>query len=118
MIKNVKVKVVDLLEKLQENRAKHRGIFERAQVGYREKVIEVLDKMLADARANKRIVTAIELPEPVDRTSDYDQAILMLSMTTDEEIELDARTFQQLVMDQWDWKEFFIASNSHYTATN
>lgn len=113
-MQKVKIKREDLLRNVQLNRSKHRNLFLKAQEGYREEVIEELDKMLKEAREGKRIRRLIELPEPVDHTSDYDRVIRMLEMSVDEEIELTSVEFDQYVMDNWSWKEFVFATNSSY----
>ena len=92
-----------LLGTVQENREKHRQVFEEAQVGYREMVIKELDAMLQEARGGKRIRRRVELDEPVDQTHDYDRVIAMLEMSVDEVVELDETAFANYVLDDWDW---------------
>lgn len=93
-----------LLEKLKTNRAAHRDLFLKAQVGYREQVIKELDRMLADARTGGVIQRVVSLPEPHDHTDDYDNAIAMLEMSVDEQLEITAHEFNMYVMDKWGWK--------------
>lgn len=112
----IKVKKSDLLAKLHHNRAKHREIFEKALEGYRTMAIKKLEESLADARLGRKIETYLNLVEPMDQTKDYDQAIAMLEMSVEDVIVLSRRDFGQYVMDDWGWKEQFIASNSTYTA--
>jgi hypothetical protein len=50
-MKNVTVRKEELLTALRENRDGHRASFEAAQIGWRETVIQELDRRLADARA-------------------------------------------------------------------
>lgn len=47
------------------------------------------------------------LTTPEDHTKDYDRAIQMVEWSIEDTIELDTRQFQQLVMDEWEWKERF-----------
>ena len=115
-MKEVNVNVAELLEKLKENRTKHRGIFKDAQKGYRAEAIKQLDIALADAKAGKSINTEIYLEKPVDQTKDYDKAILMLEMHSEDYIDVSASDFSNYVMDDWSWKRNFIATNSMYTA--
>lgn len=110
----IKVNRHDLLEKLQANRKEHRDLFLKAQEGYRKAVIEELDRMLADARANKPIRRALTLPEPQDHTEDYDREIAMLEMSVDDEIEIHAQEFDMFVMDNWSWKSMVTACNMSY----
>lgn len=111
---SIKVKKVDLLAKLQANREAHRGIFLKAQEGYRKAVVAELEKMLEDTRAGRRIQRHISLVEPMDQTRDYDRAISMLSMSVETEIDIDEGEFAQYVLDDWSWKQQFATSTMSY----
>ncbi len=110
----VKVRKERLLDKLKENREKHRDDFIKAQIGYRAEVIEQLDRALQDARDNKKITTTFRLPSPSDHTSEYDTAIEMLDWTIGDEIELSQMAFRQYIFDDWDWSQSWLLSNSSY----
>jgi hypothetical protein len=110
----VKVKKDRLLTKLKENRETHRANFIKAQTGYRQEVIEQLDKALQDARDGKKITTAFRLPTPSDHTSEYDTAIEMLDWTIGDEIELSQIAFRNYIFDDWDWSQNWMVSNSSY----
>lgn len=111
----VRVKRVDVLDKLNDNRDGHRATFEEALTGYHAAVIEHLEAALADARAGKKFTPSIYLPEPQDHTRDYDRVIALLGMSLDEELELSAMEFSQYVLDDWGWKGDFIATSANYT---
>ena len=115
-MQTVKVKKADLLRILKKNRAEHRSIFEEASEAFRKEVIKVLDKRLADAKADKRIRLRIDMTQPMDQTSEYDQAIAMCEMSVDDEIELSHEDFRNYVLDKWNWRDQFIASNRNYSA--
>lgn len=106
---------IDLIAALKKNRDTHREIFEKAQIAYREAVIEELDRMLADARKGRNIQRMLTLPEPEDHTRDYDQAIRMLDMCIDKDIEITTSDFQCLVMDEWGWKRAWVGNTQSYT---
>jgi hypothetical protein len=110
----IRVNKAELLGKIKANRATHTDIFERALVKYRELVIVELDKMLAEAKAGRRILRAVNLVEPVNHTRDYDRAIAMLEMSVDKEVKLTASEYAQYVDDDWGWKGQFRTSNSRY----
>lgn len=114
---SVKVKRNDLLEILRKNRGNHRSIFEKAQVVFRTRVIEELDKMLAAVRNGDAVSLRVNLPQPEDHTDDYDNAIAMLDMSVDAEIEIEAHDFQQFVRDQWGWQRSFAANTMSYAGT-
>jgi hypothetical protein len=101
----VKVKREDLLAKVRANREAHRELFLKAQANYRKFVIEELDRMLADAKAGRQIRRSIDLVQPRDHTSDYDRTIMMLEMSVDDTIVLDATEFDQYVRDVWAWTQ-------------
>jgi hypothetical protein len=108
----VRVEREKVLERMRENRAQHRAIFEAAIEGYRQRVIEVLDQMIADARAGRRIRQNVGLPEPADHTDDYDLVIDMLELEVEDVIELTQAEFAQYVRDDWGWKGQFYAQTT------
>lgn len=114
----VRIKKTELLEILKENREAHRSIFEDALIGYRKEAIRLLDKALKDAKEGRKINTWIQLQEPVDQTKDYDRAIKMIEMSVDENTEVSERDFQCYVLDDWQWKQQFLATNAMYTSVN
>lgn len=111
----ITVKKNDLLKVMEENRKKHRAIFEEAFANYRKQAISELEVMLDDARKGKNIQRAVTLSPPADHTRDYDRVIGMLKMTTKEEIELAEHDYGAYVMDDWSWKRNFLVSNSRYS---
>ena len=113
-MRQMKMKRDKLLAALCENRDEHRAKFLEAQSGYREAVIEELDRMLADARAGNAIKRAVSWPEPQDHTADYDHAIRMLQFCVDEEIDISAEDFERLVMDEWGWKAQWTQTTANY----
>lgn len=112
----VKVKRTQLLEKIKANRDAHRELFLKAQKGYRELMIEELDRMLKEAREGKPIRRAVSLVEPADHTEDYDGVIARLEMSVEDEITIDAQSFDQYVRDKWHWKAFADQTNMAYAA--
>ncbi len=113
-MKEITVNVAKLLTKLHENRNTHRELFLEAQVGYRKTVIELLDKMLKDARENRKIITYIDLTAPIDMTEEYDIAIEMLSDHVDENITMTNTEYKCYAMDKWSWQAAVVGTNSSY----
>lgn len=116
VMQTVEVDKTRLLVTLKENRSKHREIFLDAQEGYRKAVIAELEKMLEEARDNKRIRRSVQLTEPVDQTQDYDAAIAQLEFEINPTVKLSQGDFHCFVLDKWSWKNQFAASNSQYTS--
>jgi len=113
-MKTVKIKKDKLLKKLKENRETHRNNFLEAQKGYRQEAIEQFDKALKNARDGKPIITYFNLTAPVDQTFDYDTIIEMLDWEVEEIVELDQSSFKNYVLDEWNWKQDWLCSNSAY----
>ena len=114
-MQSIKVSKATLLAVLVKNRAAHRAIFEEAMDGYRKEVIKQLDAQLNRAKAGKRVNLAFALYEPQDQTKDYDRAIGMLEMSLEDDILLAENDFKCYVLDDWSWKQKFLASNSTYS---
>lgn len=113
---NVTVKKADLLARVTANRDEHRELFLKAQAGYRARVIEELDRMLALAQAGDKLQTVVALEAPEDHTDEYNRAIDMLTMETRDEIVVDAATFRQLVRNEWAWFGHALLKNVAYAS--
>jgi pyruvate-formate lyase-activating enzyme len=113
---NIIVDRLDLLRKLLQERSDHRETFLTAQVVYRQRVIEELDRRLADIRAGKKIDVHIRLPVPEDYTEDYDTIIAMLEWHKEPQIEMTPYDFSRYVEGKWDWRESFTRNTTAYTA--
>lgn len=116
-MKNVTVLKTHLIETLKENRAAHREMFLKAQKRYRKRVIKELDKRLKEARDGGVINLGFALPEPKDFTQDYTNAIKALEWELADEVVLDEREFNRLVLNQWDWAPLFAATTGTYLVT-
>ena len=111
----IKVKKEKLLEILKTNMERHKKIFLDALKGYRKIVIEILDKNITRAKSGGKIITYINLKEPVDQTQDYERVIGMLQMADDIIVELSEVDYTRYVLDNWDWSNNFYTVNSGYT---
>lgn len=120
-VKSVRVKKAELLAALEKNREQHHAIFLEAVDGYEkeaERLLEEhLDRLRDSAGKSKPMLLRIFLDAPSDHTEDYDAAISMLQWSEDDTVEIDQQTFRNYVLDDWQWKRQFLASNSYYSAT-
>lgn len=114
----VRVKRVELINKLKSNRERHHALFIEAQDGFRITVIEELEKSLKAAREGGEIRTSIPLQQPQDYTENYDNLIAMLTMSVDDEIPLSFEDFQAYVLDKWHWAVQAHFLNSTYAETS
>jgi hypothetical protein len=106
----------ELLEKLEENRRKHRTVFEDALHGYADKMQDILEGYVNDMKRGRIPVIQIGLIRPEDHTRDYDRVIGMLKMHQGDVFELDEDTYRQYVDDDWGWKRQWLATSTEYAA--
>ena len=116
-MQSIKVDKGQLLGILRKNRDIHRSIFLEALEGYKKQAIQLLEQRLHQLRTGQVISVTIALPEPLDRTKDYDRVIKMLEMEITPTIDLLESDFSAYVMDDWTWKRQFVLSNSPYSVT-
>lgn len=72
---------------------------------------------LVRAKAGKRFQVSFSLVQPSDQTKDYDRVIGMLEMDTEHDVLLSEKDYQSYVLDDWQWKQNFLFSNSSYSDT-
>jgi hypothetical protein len=116
LMDNITVDKADLIATLRDNRDKHRDLFDKAQVVYREKMIEELDRALAEAKAGRKIRRAFTLPTPENHTEDFDTAIQMLEWEAEDYVSLSMRDFMRYVQNRWEWERSFAANTESYSS--
>jgi hypothetical protein len=111
----VTIDTAAVTEKVRHNRARHQRVYTAALGGY---VKDTRRKLLAEARLllREHVPHSVRLNvyPPADHTRDYDRVLAMLEMHTDPTITMDERTFAQFVLDDWDWKEEWLATANTY----
>lgn len=105
-----------VIDTLKENRTKHHAIFLEALEGYRKTAIAEFESNLEKVKKG-RLVSYVQLKLPVDQTKDYDRVIAMFERSEGNKIELTEGQFTNYVLDDWDWKNQFFASNAMYSLT-
>ena len=111
---NIKVDKDRLMLALEQNRSKHGAEYQKAKAGYIKVTTEQVRDYLVRL-TNGEIIGQQFLPSPPeDHTGDYDEAIEMMAWAQDEFIELTQAQFKQYVMDDWGWKDTWLASNTVY----
>lgn len=125
-MKSVKIEQKKLLEVLKENRSKHESDFNKSVEGYEKEIVEVSEKNVKLAKKVASLVKEGDIAEankiyfeqlpqhPKSYLDHYNRAIRMVELSADEIIELEAEVFNQLVMDEWNWKLSFVSSNAKY----
>jgi hypothetical protein len=111
-----KVKVADLLERIEINRKNHRAAFETAWDGYCRLMEQELQDRLAKIKKGLAIDHHLRHIAPQDHTSDYDEVIGMLKLSQDELTPLTQTQYRWYIADDWGWKHDWTTSNAAYTA--
>jgi hypothetical protein len=113
-----KVSKVELLAKLEENKAKHIAAHEKAMAGWKRKMREATSRATCMIDAGSLFVFPQYLSElmrvPRSYIESYDRAIEMVGLSVAEYIELSANDFDRLINDNWEWRGDWDATNSHY----
>lgn len=117
-MKTVTVSKSALRAKIEENRSLHRKIFEEALDGWKKEVLAEVGRLYDSAKSGAFPKTVmVHLPRPDDHTKDFDRALQMIDMEIDTEVILSQGDFANLVQNQWDWMDMFLARNSRYSST-
>lgn len=114
MPKTMTFRKTDVLLAMEKNLINHREEYKRALEGYRIDFIAECNRILEWANRGTKFVHHIDLTAPVNMSREYERAIAMLMMSTQEEVELDQTEFRNWIMDDWTWKEHVFATNSKY----
>ena len=114
---SVKMNKLKLLEIVKDNLRKHVSEFEESVVDYRKLVLKICQENLeiAESGDTKKFKDMKHLPaSPISYENSYKRAIRMLELSIEDTIEVEEDVFNQLVLDEWDWKHSFSASNAMY----
>jgi hypothetical protein len=113
----IKMNRLELLAIVKANKEMHIADAVEAVSDYKTLVLQT-------ALANAKLAKTASLdefkkmrpmpPAPVSYESSYARAIRMLELSVEDVIEVEEDVFNQLVLDEWDWKRGFIAASSMY----
>lgn len=113
----VKVNRKELLKIVTDNKEKHVNDFNESVEDYKSAVIKLAEANLELAKSGdlEKIAKMRAVPQkPVSYENNYTRAIRMLELSVDKEIEVEEDVFNQLVLDEWMWKQAFVASSALY----
>jgi D-mannonate dehydratase len=116
-MQSVKIKRTELLKILRKNREKHIEEYKESVQDYKKAVIKIAEYNLELTKTGKieEIVKFKHLPSaPKSYENEYDRAIRMLELSVDTVIELQRDVFNQLVLDEWQWKNTFTTTSAIY----
>lgn len=114
----VNLKRIELLDIVRQNRLKHIEKYKQAKLDYEEEVLSVayeniniaklIRKDLIGGKKVSQVKKFLSYPAlPSSYEDHYNKAIRMLELSCDETISLESNLFNQLVLDEWAWKNQF-----------
>ena len=113
----IKMDREQLLGIVRENLKKHLTDYAEAVEDYKVGALKVATSNLKIAKTGEidKFHQIKGLPQrPVSYEKEYNRAIRMLELSVDEEIMIEQDTFNQLVLDEWHWKNSFVAASALY----
>ncbi len=116
-MKSVKLDTRQLLGIVTANKEKHNKEYLEAVEDYKAAVLKLAAKnhKLAKSGDLEKFKEIKPLPAaPTSYDKEYSRAISMLDLCVDSVVELEDEVFNQLVLDEWYWKDQFSLSNSLY----
>ena len=117
IMKTVQIAVEKLLPIVRENKEKHITEYTEAVEDYRAAALILTSNNLKLAKSGEldKIAKIKTLPNaPTSYEQSYTRAIRMLELSNQTIIELEDTVFNQLVLDEWSWKQNFQLSGSLY----
>ena len=107
----------ELLAIVRDNKEKHIEQFKESIADYKKAALQIAKDNLALVRTGQveEIAKVKNMPpKPVSFENEYNRAIRMLELSVDEVIELQQDVFNQLVLDEWHWKQAFVSNSTIY----
>ena len=114
-MKAIKVKKLELLDVVIENRELHKVEAQEAYDAWKRKVTKTISDTLCLIEDDLyKDLVCIDLP-PSHHLAEYDRAIAMLEWSEEDKVELGPAEFDSLIRNIWVWTDNFKLANSSYT---
>ena len=116
-MRSVKVNKDEMLSIVRANKKKHVSDYEESVKDYKKGAVAIAKKHVELAKTGDmdEIAKIRAMPQkPTSYEKDYDRAIRMLELSVEDVIELEETIFNQLVLDEWTWKNAFATSAALY----
>jgi fibronectin type 3 domain-containing protein len=117
VMQSVKMNRLELLKIVKENAVKHVQDYDEAVQDYKTAVVKLAktNLKLANSGELEEIRRIKNLPQaPANYADNYTRAIRMLELSVENTIDVEEHIFNQLVLDEWGWKQAFVAQSALY----
>jgi len=113
---NVKMNRKELLKIVKDNQKKHVVEYNESVEDYKVAVIKVAQENLKKAKTGDMVLFKFRaMPQaPTSYEDNYTRAIRMLELSVEDVIDIDEHIFNQLVLDEWGWKQNFVTQSALY----
>jgi hypothetical protein len=113
---SVKMNRKELLKIVKDNAKKHVTEYVESVEDYKVAVLKVAQENLKKAKTadTKQFKFRAMPTAPQSYEDNYNRAIRMLELSVEDIIEVEEHVFNQLVLDEWGWKQNFVAQSALY----
>jgi hypothetical protein len=111
--RTVKIKKVDLIEKIKENKLKHIESYEKAVIAYKKTALKQLGELTKEVNGGSLDIK-LNLTKPIDNRDLYDTIIETFEWEVREEVELSQQEFREYVQDKTESSRQAMFSNTMY----
>lgn len=117
VMRDVKMDKAELLAIVRENKEKHIREYNEAVEDYKKAAVKLAQENLELANTGDldKISKIKSMPsKPTSYEDSYTRAIRMLELSVESIIEIEEQIFNQLVLDEWQWKHNFAVASALY----
>jgi len=115
VMNSIKMNKEELLQIVCNNKVKHAEEYLEAVNDYKSAIVKIAESNLKLANTGSLESKWSTFPQPpVSYEKEYHRAIRMLQLSIDDVIEVEEDVFNQLVLDEWDWKRSFVGLSTLY----
>jgi hypothetical protein len=109
----IKVKKIDLIAKIKENKKNHIVEYKQAVIAYKKEALKQLKDLTEKAKSGEMNLN-LKLVTPVDNSENYDKVLSMFEWEVEDFVELDQQEFNEYVNDETSFAVHAKMLNSTY----
>ena len=111
--RTIKVKKIDLIDKIRKNKIKHCEMYVLAVEAYKKEADYQLKKLRRDLNSGNMDLN-LRLITPDNKSGNYDKLITMFEMEVEEFVELTQAEFNEYIHDETEFAMSVMVSNTMY----
>lgn len=124
---SIKMNRLELLSIVKKNLEKHKADYIEAVSDHKIAMENIAEENVKLTKQNQKYIESVEsvdntklkrlkewLPIPNSYEKEYGRAIRMLELSVEDVIDVEEDVFNQLVLDEWGWKQQFATASTMY----